>query len=250
MLPMTNPSPVRRTISIDATAEFLPFPSGAGGPAASGGSGSGTTIGDDAPNEMQDETDEIRELSEALKPLPEAELRQEKPKPRPVPITPPVKSKLTDRWRQFQRSLLSEDHKGSPGTGGGYSGYGSSSADTGGFGGFGAGGYGGGGTGRSSAIANHIAMIASKIQQNVNRDLCRTAQPEIEFAISLKPDGNLERPPRILRGSGIASCDDAIERAILQSLPLPVPDDAETFAALRELNLLFKPNDENLGIAQ
>jgi len=90
-------------------------------------------------------------------------------------------------------------------------------------------------------------MIATKIQKNVNRDLCRAGRPEIEFAITLRPNGQLEGAPRILRSSGIASCDDAIERAILQSLPLPVPSDSETFASLRELNLLFRPHDENFG---
>ncbi len=247
---MASPTPVRRPISINASAKFLSFSSSVGGLTASGGSGSGTAIGYGTLDEAQDEADEIKELAEELRPLSESKIRQEKLEARPAAITPPKKSKSTDHWRQLQHSLLKEYLEESTGTGGGYPGYGTSAANAGGTSGTGIGGYGTGGSGRGSEVASYIVMIAGKIQQNVNRDLCKTARPEVEFSIRLKPDGQLQGPPRIVRSSGLASCDDAIERAILQSLPLPVPNDAETFVVLHELNLLFRPLDENFGNIQ
>lgn len=94
----------------------------------------------------------------------------------------------------------------------------------------------------ASEIANYLAMIATKIRENVNRDLCRSAKPETIFAIRLKPDGTLQGSPRLIQSSGVASCNLAIERAILQSLPLPVPGNPESFNAMRELQLRFRPH--------
>jgi colicin import membrane protein len=40
------------------------------------------------------------------------------------------------------------------------------------------------------------------------------------------------------------ACDDAVERAILESQPLPVPSQAEVFSQFRELKLKFRPNED------
>lgn len=99
----------------------------------------------------------------------------------------------------------------------------------------------------ASEIANYLAMIATKIRENVNRDLCRSAKPETIFAIQLKPDGTLQGSPRLIQSSGVASCNLAIERAILQSLPLPVPGNPESFNTMRELYLRFRPHIDFLS---
>jgi colicin import membrane protein len=95
-----------------------------------------------------------------------------------------------------------------------------------------------------SDMSNYLSMIATKIRKNVNINLCRSARPEVVFAIQLKPDGMLQGSPRLILSSGAASCNNAIERAILQSLPLPVPANLESFNAMRELHLRFRPHED------
>lgn len=210
LLPSDQPPPVRHTIMIDASVEFMLAEDGRG------------FAPDPAPTgETQPDNDDIQTLTAAPEAIPE------KTKPQPAPVKPARKKTVDDRLRQLQRSFLQEDQKRP---------FGASGAQSGPY----IPGMRGG-----SAIGSYIAMIATKIQKNVNRDLCRNARPEIEFAISLRPDGQLQAPPILLKSSGLASCDDAIERAILQSLPLPVPNDPAAFTELRELNLLFRPHDEN-----
>jgi colicin import membrane protein len=46
---------------------------------------------------------------------------------------------------------------------------------------------------------------------------------------------------RLLKSSGYALYDQAVERAILKSSPLPLPDRHEYFQ--RELQLKFKPQE-------
>jgi colicin import membrane protein len=46
---------------------------------------------------------------------------------------------------------------------------------------------------------------------------------------------------RLTRSSGNAAYDNAVERAILKSQPLPLPADAGMFSRFRELKLSFKP---------
>lgn len=213
LLPSDQPPPARHTIMIDASVEFMLAEDGSGG----------LTPSPAPTEETQPDKDDIQTLTAAPEAIPE------KTKPQPAPVKPARKKTVDDRLRQLQRSFLQEDQKRP---------FGASGAQDGPY----IPGMRGG-----SAIGSYIAMIATKIQKNVNRDLCRNARPEIEFAISLRPDGQLQAPPKLLKSSGLASCDDAIERAILQSLPLPVPNDPAVFAELRELNLLFRPHDENFG---
>lgn len=212
----------------------MEFLAPADGPAGAPGSGSAAATG-----ELPDEIDEIRHLTKTEESFPAKDAGMGQDKEKPAALKPARKNPINERLRQFQRFFLQEDLKGSYGSGSG----------TGGAGGSGSGqnGLHTPGAGGGNAIGSYIAMIASKIQKNVNRNLCQAGRAEIEFAIVLQPDGHLENAPRLLKSSGIASCDDAIERAILQSLPLPVPSDPASFASLHELNLLFRPHDENFG---
>ena len=85
--------------------------------------------------------------------------------------------------------------------------------------------------------------IESKIRQKVNQTLCGNGNPQLEFDITLLPTGELRGNPVLHKGSGIAACDKAVENAILQSDPLPVPPQPEVFSRFRDLHLKFHPNE-------
>lgn len=101
----------------------------------------------------------------------------------------------------------------------------------------------------SSASAGEVdkatAKIISKIRPLVNKQLCGTGKPELTVVISLMPTGELIGSPRLIKSSGMPACDDAVERAILQAQPLPVPPQPELFSRFRDLNLKFRPNGDN-----
>ena len=85
-------------------------------------------------------------------------------------------------------------------------------------------------------------LIQQKIQQNVNQQLCGLDYVILEFRISLMPTGELLGQPKMTKSSKIKSCDDAVERAIIQSQPLPLPKDSGLFSKLKNLELKFHPN--------
>ena len=85
-------------------------------------------------------------------------------------------------------------------------------------------------------------LIQQKIQQNVNQQLCGLDYITLEFRISLMPTGELLGKPKMTKSSNINSCDDAVERAIIQSQPLPLPKDSGLFSKLKNLELKFHPN--------
>ena len=93
-----------------------------------------------------------------------------------------------------------------------------------------------------SEIDKYKALIQQKIQQNVNQQLCGLDYISLEFRISLMPTGELLGQPRMTKSSNIKSCDDAVERAIIQSQPLPLPKDRGLFSKLKNLELKFHPN--------
>lgn len=95
-----------------------------------------------------------------------------------------------------------------------------------------------------SIVNEYIMKIQAKIRSKVNKQLCGSGKPVLAFAISLLPTGEVAGSPRLTKSSGIAACDQAVERAILQAQPLPLPPQPELFAQFRDLNLQFRPNEE------
>ena len=83
------------------------------------------------------------------------------------------------------------------------------------------------------------AKIMRKIYSRMNRQPCGNAVPVYEF--SLLPTGDVSGKPRLVTSSGIAACDDAASRAILQAQPLPLPENPELFSNFRDLKVTFKP---------
>lgn len=96
----------------------------------------------------------------------------------------------------------------------------------------------------SGALDAAKAKIVAKIRQNVNPQVCGTGKPVLEFAIALMPTGEVIET-RLQKSSGIPACDQAVERAILQAQPLPLPKEPELIVQLRDLRLKFRPNDNN-----
>jgi colicin import membrane protein len=96
----------------------------------------------------------------------------------------------------------------------------------------------------SAGVVNEFkAKIQAKIRSNVNKTLCGVGNPELKFEIGLMPTGELSGSPKLVKSSGNAACDDAVERAIRVSEPLPLPQDASLFSQFRNLKLTFRPNE-------
>ncbi|MDP1766351.1 MAG: cell envelope integrity protein TolA [Methylotenera sp.] len=85
--------------------------------------------------------------------------------------------------------------------------------------------------------------IQTKIRGNVNKTLCGEGNPELRFDIGLLPTGEISGSPKLVKSSGNEVCDEAVERAIIASQPLPLPSDPSLFSQFRNLKLKFRPND-------
>ena len=95
----------------------------------------------------------------------------------------------------------------------------------------------------ASLISEYTEKIKTKIRNNVNKSLCGDGSPEIHIEISVLPTGQISGNPKITKSSENSACDEAVERAILASEPLPLPDNPDLKAQFRNLKLKFKPND-------
>ncbi len=95
----------------------------------------------------------------------------------------------------------------------------------------------------ASEMGEFTNKIKAKIRGNVNKSLCGDGKPELKFEIGLLPTGELSGTPKLIKSSGNAACDDAVERAIMASEPLPLPTDAALLLQFRNLKLTFRPND-------
>ena len=94
-------------------------------------------------------------------------------------------------------------------------------------------------------IAEYKYKIQAKIRGNVNKALCGDGNPELNFKLDLLPTGELNGNPKLIKSSGILACDEAVERAIMVSEPLPLPNDKNIAREFRDLNLTFTPNKSN-----
>ena len=97
---------------------------------------------------------------------------------------------------------------------------------------------------KAGVVDEFKAKIQTKIRNNVNKSLCGDGNPELRFEIALLPTGELSAAPKLTKSSGISGCDDAVERAIRASEPLPLPDDKTLFPQFRTLKLTFHPSKD------
>jgi colicin import membrane protein len=93
---------------------------------------------------------------------------------------------------------------------------------------------------RSRALAQWTDKIRGKIRGNIILPQDIPGNPEAVFDVTLLPTGEVLTVRRT-KSSGHAGYDDAVERAILKSSPLPQPDDRSLFR--RDLQLKFHPLD-------
>ncbi len=93
---------------------------------------------------------------------------------------------------------------------------------------------------KPSPDATYVDKIRSKIRSNMVVFSDIKGNPEAIFDVVQLPTGEV-LSARLRKPSGVKAFDDAVERAILKSSPLPLPDRREQF--VRELQLKFRPQD-------
>jgi colicin import membrane protein len=86
--------------------------------------------------------------------------------------------------------------------------------------------------------AGYIDRIRSRIKTHIIPPSEIKGNPEVVFNIVQLPTGEV-LSVRLVKTSGNALLDSAVERAILKSSPLPKPDRPEQW--LREFNISFRP---------
>jgi colicin import membrane protein len=91
-------------------------------------------------------------------------------------------------------------------------------------------------------VDEYGAKIRAKIRRNIVMPPGVPNDARAEFLVTLLPGGTVLNAVRI-KSSGNAAYDDAVERAILKSDPLPLPPDVTLFNRFRELDLVFKPTE-------
>jgi colicin import membrane protein len=92
----------------------------------------------------------------------------------------------------------------------------------------------------STVDAAYADRIRSKIKLNIVLPSELKGNPEVIFDVVQLPTGEV-LSGRLRKSSGNKAYDDAVERAILKSSPLPRPDRPDQFR--RELQLKFRPQE-------
>ncbi len=93
---------------------------------------------------------------------------------------------------------------------------------------------------RTRAEADYVRRIQNKVKGNVVLPPDMAGNPEAIFDVIQLPTGEII--DAVLRkSSGSRAYDDAVQRAIVKSSPLPRPDQPELFQ--RTLTLKFRPQD-------
>jgi colicin import membrane protein len=92
-----------------------------------------------------------------------------------------------------------------------------------------------------SALVTWQRQIEAKVRSNIVLPPDLTGNPEAQFDVTLLPTGEV-LSVKLVRSSGNRVLDDAWERAILKSSPLPKPARADLFR--RDLRLVFRPRGE------
>jgi colicin import membrane protein len=93
---------------------------------------------------------------------------------------------------------------------------------------------------KNAAQADWIRRIQAKIRGNVILPPELPGNPEAIFEVVQLPTGEI-LDAQLRKSSGVKAYDEAVQRAILKSSPLPRPDRAEQFQ--RALVLRFRPLD-------
>lgn len=99
---------------------------------------------------------------------------------------------------------------------------------------------------KAAAIDKVVSEFQEKIRAKIRRNIRMPEKVPDDavaiFRVTLLPGGSV-LPPRLVKSSGNSLYDSAVERAILKSDPLPLPEDVTLFNKFRELELKFRPKD-------
>ncbi len=88
----------------------------------------------------------------------------------------------------------------------------------------------------------HKARIVAKIRRNIVMPPDVPDNAKAEFDVTLLPGGTV-LSVKLVKPSGFAAYDSAVERAILKAQPLPLPPDGSLFSRFRELHLKFSAKE-------
>ena len=100
----------------------------------------------------------------------------------------------------------------------------------------------GGGNASNLGQSEYMDQIRRKIRGNITLPAGITGNPEAQFAVTQLPPGEILPPVVIKKSSGNKALDEAVERAILKSSPLPKPKNPKDFE--RTIRISYKPFDE------
>jgi colicin import membrane protein len=91
-------------------------------------------------------------------------------------------------------------------------------------------------------VARYKDMISAKIRGNTRLPENLPGNPEVEFRLSVLPTGEIAKIT-LTKSSGIAAYDQAVQRGIEKSSPLPLPPDTAAAANFRDLDLKHKARE-------
>jgi colicin import membrane protein len=91
-------------------------------------------------------------------------------------------------------------------------------------------------------IDEYTARIQAAIREWVRLPPGMAGNPEAIFEVKLLRGGTVASV-KLAKSSGVTAYDKAVENAIFKAEPLPVPDDPELLLQMRDLRLVFRPND-------
>ena len=96
---------------------------------------------------------------------------------------------------------------------------------------------------QSRMFDQYITQIQNKIRGNIVEPPNLSGTPLVEFEVRLLPGGEImDGSLRLKRSSGVPAYDQAVERAILKSSPLPVPPAGDPmFERFRQPTLQIRP---------
>ncbi|PWT72471.1 MAG: hypothetical protein C5B46_06730 [Proteobacteria bacterium] len=90
-------------------------------------------------------------------------------------------------------------------------------------------------------LNQYISAIRQKIRSKVMVPPGMTGNPQATYSVTLLPGGEV-LDVRLVKSSGVPAYDAAVERAIRQADPLPVPTDPDMFQQqFRQANYAFRP---------
>ncbi len=99
---------------------------------------------------------------------------------------------------------------------------------------------------QAAAIGRVVDEYGKKIQDKIRSKV--VMPPDVAndahgvFLVTLLPGGTVLKA-ELKKSSGNVAYDNAVERAILKSSPLPLPPDVSLFSKFREINFPFQPKE-------